>query len=31
MIENNGYFYMVHRANRLADIIILLNKYKFGS
>lgn len=30
MIENKGYFYMVHRANRLADITNVLNKYKFG-
>ena len=30
MIENKGYFYMVHRANRLADITNTLNKYKFG-
>ena len=30
MIENKGYFYMVHRANRLVDITNTLNKYKFG-
>jgi len=30
MLENKGYFYMVHRANRLADITNTLNKYKFG-
>lgn len=30
LIENMGTFYMVHRAERLADIIVLANKYKFG-
>ena len=29
-IEYNGLFYMVHKDFRLADIIILLNKYNFG-
>ena len=30
VLENQGYLYMVHRADRLADIVILFNKYKFG-
>lgn len=30
LIENMGTFYMVHRAERLADILVLANKYKFG-
>ena len=29
-IEYNGLFYMVHKDFRLADIIVLLNKYNFG-
>lgn len=28
--KNKGYFYMVHRPERLADIILTLNKYNFG-
>lgn len=30
MVKNKGYFYMVHRAERLIDIITLLKKYRFG-
>ena len=30
LIENMGTFYMVHRAERVADICVLANKYKFG-
>lgn len=30
ILKNQGYFYMVHRAERLADIINLFNKYNFG-
>lgn len=30
MIKNKGYFYLVHRPERLADIIVLLAKYNFG-
>lgn len=30
LLENQGYLYLVHRAERLADIILLLNKYGFG-
>jgi tRNA1(Val) A37 N6-methylase TrmN6 len=29
-IEYNGTFYLVHKDFRLADIIVLLNKYNFG-
>lgn len=29
-VKNKGYFYMVHRAERLVDIIDALNKYHFG-
>lgn len=29
-IEYNGSFYIVHKDFRLADIIVLLNKYNFG-
>lgn len=29
-IEYNGLFYMVHKDFRLADIIVLMNKYNFG-
>ncbi len=29
-IKNKGYFYMVHRPERLADIINALKKYHFG-
>ena len=29
-IKNKGYFYMVHRPERIADIINILNKYNFG-
>lgn len=30
LLKNQGYFYMVHRPERLADIVLLLNKYDFG-
>lgn len=30
VIENQGYLYLVHRPERLADIILLLNKYNYG-
>lgn len=30
IINTQGYFYMVHRPERLADVINLLNKYNFG-
>lgn len=30
MLKNQGYLYMVHRPERLADIIISCNKYNFG-
>lgn len=30
VINNKGYFYLVHRAERLADIVNLLKKYRFG-
>ncbi len=30
LIINKGYFYIVHRPERLSDIINLLKKYKFG-
>lgn len=30
MLKNQGYLYMVHRPERLADIILGLNKYNFG-
>lgn len=30
LIENMGTFYMVHRPERLADILVLANKYNFG-
>lgn len=30
LIENGGYFYMVHRPNRLDEIMSLFNKYNFG-
>lgn len=30
VINNKGYFYLVHRSERLADIINLLKKYRFG-
>ena len=29
-VKNKGYFYMVHRPERLVDIISLLKKYHFG-
>ena len=29
-IEYNGQFYLVHKDFRLADIVVLLNKYNFG-
>ena len=29
-MNNGGYFYLVHRPERLTDIIILLDKYHFG-
>lgn len=30
IIKNQGYFYMVHRTERLADVINILHKYNFG-
>lgn len=30
IISNQGYFYLVHRPERLADVINLLKKYRFG-
>ncbi len=30
LLNNGGYFYLVHRPERLTDIIILLDKYHFG-
>lgn len=30
LINNKGYFYLVHRAERVAEIINLLKKYRFG-
>lgn len=30
LIKNKGYFYLVHRAERLADIINALKNYRFG-
>lgn len=30
VIENQGYLYLVHRPERIADIIYLLNKYNYG-
>lgn len=30
LLKNAGYFYLVHRADRLIEIIEKLNKYKFG-
>lgn len=30
IVKNQGYFYIVHRPERLADVINLLNKYNFG-
>lgn len=30
IIKNQGYFYMVHRPERLADVINVLKKYHFG-
>lgn len=30
MVKNKGYFYMVHRPERLSEIISLLKKYRFG-
>ncbi len=30
VLKNKGYFYLVHRAERLADIVNALKKYKFG-
>lgn len=30
LINNKGYFYLVHRAERLSEIMFLLKKYKFG-
>lgn len=30
MLKNGGYLYMVHRAERLADIVLFLDKYHFG-
>ena len=30
MLKNGGYFYLVHRPERLSDIISLLKKYNFG-
>lgn len=30
IINNQGYFYMVHRPERLSDVINVLNKYHFG-
>lgn len=30
LLKNKGYFYLVHRAERLADIINTLKKYNFG-
>ena len=30
LLKNQGYFYMVHHQDRLADIIVLLNKYHLG-
>lgn len=30
LLKYGGYFYLVHRPERLSDIIILLNKYHFG-
>lgn len=29
-VKNKGMFYLVHRPERLADIILTMNKYKFG-
>ena len=29
-VKNKGYFYLVHRPERLADLMVLLNKYRFG-
>lgn len=30
MVKNKGYFYIVHRPERLADIVNILKKYRFG-
>lgn len=30
IIKNQGYFYLVHRSERIADIINLFKKYNFG-
>lgn len=30
LLKNKGYFYLVHRAERLADIINILKRYRFG-
>ncbi|MDE6292441.1 MAG: methyltransferase [Bacilli bacterium] len=30
LLKNKGYFYLVHRAERLADIINVLKRYRFG-
>ena len=30
LIKDRGYFYLVHRADRLSEILCILEKYKFG-
>ena len=30
LIKDRGHFYLVHRANRLSEILCILEKYKFG-
>ena len=30
VIENQGDFYLVHRPERIADVVTILNKYNFG-
>lgn len=30
LLKENGYFYLVHRADRLEEIILTLNKYNFA-
>ena len=31
LIKDRGYFYLVHRADRLSEILCILEKYKFGA